>query len=1065
VTFLLTEIDLAGVEATSGAVARHDEVLDEVIVSYGGRRLVERGEGDSVAVMFGTATAAVSAGLDAQRGLAPVGVRLRTAIHTGEAELGGDGNDVGSTITRCRGLLAIGHVGQVLVTDNTRRVVGVHLPEGAYFRDLGGHRLRDLGGAERVWQLCHGDLDGDFPPLRSLDAFEHNLPTLLTRLIGREGDTAAVRAAMRDGRLVTLVGAGGVGKTRLGLQVAAELVGEFDGGVWWVELAAVSDPNSLPGAVLDAIGLVAQPGRRPVRVLADYVGDRPTLIVLDNCEHVIAASASFVDELLSSLPGVAVLATSREPLSVPGETVWRVPSLGVPDPSLPPTVDSIGNADATRLFIDRARRARPDLVLSDAAAGAVARICVRLDGIPLSIELAAARCRNLAVEQVARELDVRFRLLTGGARTVVERQRTLKASIDWSHDLLDDAERVALRRLGVLAGPFTVSAAEAVVAAFGDIARDDVLDLVDHLADKSLVAPDGVDPAGESRYRLLETIRTYALDRLDDAGELVAARDAHAAFWAGWAEEHNVHFDCSLTILDAIPANLANLTAAARWACVSRPELLQPLMLCIGPFVQLEDRERASEGLFESALAALEGRDEIAWAHVAMAVESARAFTWVVVADEQLRVRAAALAAEHDLVLIRAHLAFTSAAITTKDPEGFAVASELFDEAGSPTWGPLMRALGVRYLAATGRLAAAEELLAAQRHSTNDLTLATIVGGETQVALVRGELVGRARRARDELADLTLPNSSRMSVLTSLLAYDGVARVAFFSGERDVLVWAAASLGEGARSTVERRLAAVAAAHLSVFDEVSPNSSARTAVESTLRERLVGSATGGGLLRRETPYLAIAAGDPDWIASERAVIERYAAENDQRVRCFMSLADGVLALFRGDDTAAQRHWHDLLAVSSEHGFGLLWVDALEGLGICAARAGATDEAARLVGAAESARNHRGYQYRYPHLAELPPGSDEGRTLSLEEATAYARRSRGERTRPVSGWAALTPTEAEVARAVADGLTNKQAAEQLFISVPTVKTHLRHIFAKLGIDNRSQLAAEVSLHNR
>jgi DNA-binding CsgD family transcriptional regulator len=376
-----------------------------------------------------------------------------------------------------------------------------------------------------------------------------------------------------------------------------------------------------------------------------------------------------------------------------------------------------------------------------------------------------------------------------------------------------------------------------------------------------------------------------------------------------------------------------------------------------------------------------------------------------------------------------------------------------------------MRALGVRYLAATGRLAAAEELLAAQRHATNDLTLSAIVGGETQVALVRGELVGRARRARDELADLTLPNSSRMSVLTSLLAYDGVARVAFFSGERDVLVWAAASLGEGARSTVERRLAAVAAAHLSVFDEVSPNSSARTAVESTLRERLVGSATGGGLLRRETPYLAIAAGDPDWIASERAVIERYAAENDQRVRCFMSLADGVLALFRGDDTAAQRHWHDLLAVSSEHGFGLLWVDALEGLGICAARAGATDEAARLVGAAESARNHRGYQYRYPHLAELPPGSDEGRTLSLEEATAYARRSRGERTRPVSGWAALTPTEAEVARAVADGLTNKQAAEQLFISVPTVKTHLRHIFAKLGIDNRTQLAAEVSLHNR
>jgi DNA-binding CsgD family transcriptional regulator len=303
-----------------------------------------------------------------------------------------------------------------------------------------------------------------------------------------------------------------------------------------------------------------------------------------------------------------------------------------------------------------------------------------------------------------------------------------------------------------------------------------------------------------------------------------------------------------------------------------------------------------------------------------------------------------------------------------------------------------------------------------------------------------------------------------MHVFTDL-AYESVARVALFSGERGILAWAASTLGEGAKSTMERRIAAVAAAHLSVLDRGSADSSARTAVESTLRDRLIGSPTGGGLLRRETPYLAIAAGDPDWIESERAVIERYAAESDQRARCCVSLADGVLALLGGDHIGAERHWHDLLTVSSEHGFGLLWVDALEGLAICAARAGATDEATRLAGAAESARIERSYQYRYPHLSELPPGSDEGRALSLEQATAYARRSRGERTRPVSGWAALTPTEADVARAVAAGLTNKQAAEQLFISVPTVKTHLRHVFAKLGIDHRSQLVAEVSRHNR
>jgi predicted ATPase/DNA-binding CsgD family transcriptional regulator len=942
--------------------------------------------------------------------------------------------------------------------------VGECLLDAAYIRGVGADGLDDLGAVESGWQLSDSDRVVNVGPPRPLGVFGHNLPTRLTSLIGRETDTETVLVALGDSRLVTLIGTGGVGKSRLALQVAAESVDHFDGGVWWVELATVSDPGSLPGAVLDAIGLPAQPGRRAVRVVADHVGDRPMLLVLDNCEHVIAASASFVDEVLSTLPAVSVLATSREPLSVPGETVWRVPSLAVPDPSEPQTVASLRMADAARLFVDRARRAQPDLLLTDETAGAIARICSRLDGIPLPIELAAARCRNLTLEQIARELDDRFRLLTGGARTVVARQQTLKASLDWSHGLLDAPERAALRRVGVFSGPFTVGAAEAVVAAFGDVDRYDVLDLVDHLADKSLVALDGVDPAGESRYRLLETIRYYALDRLDDAGELAAARDAHAEFWAGWAEEHNVYFDCSPTVLDAIPPNVANLTAATRWACLNRPELLQALVLCLGPFVQLEDREHQAEGLFESALAALEGRDEVAWAYVAMATESARSFTWVVVPDEQLRERAAALAVEKDLVLIRAHLAFVSAAMTTKDPEGFAIAGELFDEAGSPTWGPLMRGFGVRYLAATGRLAAAEELLAAQRHATNDLTRAALVGGETQVALVRGELVGSARRARDHLANLTLPSGWRMRVFTGL-SYESAARVAFFTGERDVLAWATASLGEGARSMTERRLTAIAAAHLSILDEGSPNASARTAVESTLRERLTATATGGGLLRRETPYLAIAAGDAEWIESERALIEQYATENDQRVRCFMNLADGVLALLRGDDIGAERAWHDLLALSSEHGFGLLWIDALEGLAICTARAGATDEAARLAGAAESARTERGYRYRYPHLAELPPGSDDGRALSLEQATSYARRSRGERTRPVSGWAALTPTEAEVARAVAAGLTNKQAAEQLFISVPTVKTHLRHIFAKLAIDNRTQLVAEVSQHYR
>ena len=403
--------------------------------------------------------------------------------------------------------------------------------------------------------------------------------------------------------------------------------------------------------------------------------------------------------------------------------------------------------------------------------------------------------------------------------------------------------------------------------------------------------------------------------------------------------------------------------------------------------------------------------------------------------------------------------------MTTRNLGGFAVASELFDEAGSPSWGPLARAIGARYWAATGRLAAAEELLAAERHASNDLTLRCDRRRRCpgRVWCAASSAGVRARRG------MSWWTSDHRTVRGCTYSRTSPTRASLASPSSPATVTSSrgrpAALSEGAKSKVARRLAAVAAAHLSVLEENSADSSARTVVESTLRDRLIGSATGGGLLRRETPYLAIAAGDPEWIAAERDAIEHYAAENDQRVRCFMSLADGVLALLGGDDSTAERHWHDLLAVSSEHGFGLLWIDALEGLAICAARAGATDEAGRLAGAAESARHDRGYRYRYPHLAELPTGSDEGRALSLEEATAYARRSRGERTRPVSGWAALTPAEAEVARTVADGLTNKQAAERLFMSVPTVKTHLRHIFAKLAIDNRSQLVAEVAQHTR
>jgi predicted ATPase/DNA-binding CsgD family transcriptional regulator len=889
-----------------------------------------------------------------------------------------------------------------------------------------------------------------------------NLPTQLTSLIGREEETAAVVSAMGESRLVTLVGTGGVGKTRLGLQVAAESIERFEGGVWWAEMATVGDAASVPAAVLRAIGVPVESGRRPVQLLADQIGEQATLFVLDNCEHVVGAVATLVEELLTMVPAASVLVTSREPLAVSGETVWRVPSLDVPDPSSIHTAESIENADASRLFMERARRARPDLELTDDGADAVARICLRLDGIPLSIELAAARSRNLGIEQIARELDDRFRLLTGGTRTALERQQTLKASLDWSHGLLDDTERAGLRRLGVFAGGFTIDAAEAVFGAFDPVDHFEVMDLLDRLADKSLITPDGTDETGESRYRLLETIRHYALDRLDDAGEVSAARDAHADYWGQWARDHSVYADCDLTLRETIPRNLANLSAAVRWARMNSRDLVCPLMLAAAPFLEAEDATGGGEGPFESALAVLEDHDEVAWASVAGAFAFARMLTFVEVPSEHHATeRAETLAAKHDLPLVRASYEFTRAGMAARDASGYVEAGDLFDAAGTPTWALLSRALGARYYASWGHLPEANALLEQCRPAESDLVRIAAAGAEAQIAVVKGELANVASRARQELESIEASTSSARFI-PKRLAYDAVARAAFFSGDHDVLAWAVQDLRAGATSRMARWVAAHASAYVDVVDG-SPER-ARDRLQSALAVRLSvweGKGRAGGLLRPEQVHLAVSAGDLEWIQEARVGMERFVTDGDLRLKCIVEFADAVVALTRGDDSSAKRQFRRLLEAASKHGYGFMWIDALEGLAICAAREGSNEDAARLAGATEIARENRAYRYHYPHLAELPDSTEGGRVLSLEEVTAYVLRDRSRRDRPVSGWAALTPAEVEVALTVAEGLTNKQTAERLFMSVPTVKTHLRHIYAKLEIDNRSQLAPVVA----
>ncbi len=393
-------------------------------------------------------------------------------------------------------------------------------------------RLRDLSGPERIWQVIAAGLRHEFPALRSLEAAPNNLPQQVTTFVGREHEIVEVRKLLSATRLLTLCGMGGLGKTRLSLQVAADVLNDYPDGVWFVELASLTDERLVPQAVASVLGVKEEAGRPVTEALMRYVKDRTVLLLLDNCEHLVRACAELAVQLLQSGPDVKILASSREGLHVRGETTYPVPALEVPDPKRKVPLDALLRYEAVGLFVDRAAAASPQFRLTEANAAAVTEICLRLDGIPLALELAAARLRALSVENIAARLEDRFRLLAGGDRTALPRQQTLRALIDWSYDLLTDRERILFRRLAVFSGGWTLEAAEAVCAD-GEIEDADVLDLLAQLVDKSLVVVENQS----GRYRLLETVRQYALERLAEPGEEAATHARHLAFCVGFAEK------------------------------------------------------------------------------------------------------------------------------------------------------------------------------------------------------------------------------------------------------------------------------------------------------------------------------------------------------------------------------------------------------------------------------------------------------------------------------------------------------------------------------------------------
>jgi predicted ATPase len=546
-------------------LAGHHALIRSALAAHDGREIDT--QGDAFFAVFSSPRACAAAVLAMQQAFQghawPGGelVRVRMGVHCGEATRTATGV-VGLEVHRAARVAAVAWGGQVLVSESAAVLVRDGLPPGAELTDLGSHRLKDLGRPERIFQLTGAGLPTEFPPLRSLGnpALPNNLPAQLSTFIGREREVCEVRALVQSARLVTLTGAGGAGKTRLGLQVAAKLLDGSGDGVWLAELAAVTDQDAVPAAISQALRLAGQPGRPALEALLDALATQDVLIVLDNCEHLIGGCAQTAEAIMRRCPRVHLLATSREPLGIGGETIYRVPSLSLPGPedSGPPAP---GSSDAVALFADRARANGIALDVDEQAGELVVSVCRRLDGMPLAIELAAARLRSMSLAELHDRLDQRFRLLTGGSRTALERQQTLRAAVGWSYSLLTDAEQVLLARLSVFSGSFDLAAAEAVCGS-GDLDVLDVADLLGSLVDKSLVV---AGPTGEGlRYRLLETIRLFAAERLAEArGEEEAAvvTAAHCAHFLAAAEAAAAHLTGPdqgrwLARLDADQANL-----------------------------------------------------------------------------------------------------------------------------------------------------------------------------------------------------------------------------------------------------------------------------------------------------------------------------------------------------------------------------------------------------------------------------------------------------------------------------------------------------------------------------
>lgn len=1044
--------------------------LDVVAAAHGGHRWTLADEPHE-AVALPSAVAAVAVAVAVRRSWRrerPGWPSPRLAVHTGPARIDGP-RHAGPGVRQTLRLLEIAHDGQALVSASAAAAAGDRLPAGSRLHDLGIHRLRDLGRGARVLELRDDGDRLDVPPPASLDASPNNLPSQATSFVGRATELCELHERLVGARLLTLTGPGGSGKTRLAAQLAADQVGRWPDGVWWVELGGLVEPRLVPAEVAAALGLLVDPGQGATASLRTQLADRRLLLCLDNCEHLLEAVAELAGGL-AECPEVTIVATGREPLGLAEETVWRLPPLR-PE-------------EARELFLERAVQVQPDLVLDDDAEAAIPSMCTRLDGSPLALELAAAWLRTLTPRQIESGLDDRFALLVRSPRDAVPRHASLLASVTWSYELLDEHDRAVFRRLAVFVDGFDLPAARAVCAD-GGVEAAAVLGAIARLVDKSLVTAGETEPGGTLRYRLAETIRQYAADRLRAAGERPATADRHLAQRLAQVEalapeldrdkdrwrivlavEHDnlrAAIDHGLAAED--PSAGRRLAAALPWLWHLHRQGREGMQVLRRAIDRAPDERSALQArlLVGLALVAdtadpLDVELDAAERALALAVETG---------DQRLRALCLVLAA-----VARLYTDLDGAGATALEAEAIAAtAGEPFvADAGQALRGIVLHLRDEHERADALLAPAGERLIARGDRGVGSTALAFRSGG----ARLTGDLA-EARALAERAVAVATPLADHLRI--------GIARSAL-----------ALALGSGGE--LEAGLAA-----LGPIVRLIPDGDATPFVPevgralgllrlwagdpaSALRWLSAEAASSDGgrptfLAVRALPALAAAQRELGELAQATATAERAVALARER-RMPAVLADALdeqarsLAA-REPETAVERR-HEALSLRVEHGLLAGTPASLEGL--AALYAATPEHAVRLLAAAAAARTAQASPVPpvdRPALVALTSTLREqlgdeadaiwraGSALSLDEAVAYARRSRGRRRRPEHGWGSLTPAELEVVRLAVEGLSNPQIGARLFMSRSTVKTHLSHVYAKLDVANRTELAALAAAH--